>query len=238
MEIYNLTMEMVTSIVEDIFNDTDYIKKSGGIVSDEYKADIICFVLNRIPPAYTTSSRGLSHLSNTVFDKPQRNADIRALVYEAIRNLSGRRQNNSIRYEDFLPEPPLFNFPVIKGKVMYGKTFAPYSGSSIVLKINGIPALMNGDKWQNPCPLIEETEGHFIFWPIPLKADKSEEKKQFSIGLELQAEGYKPINHYIDLELTSEDKIDIHNETTHFLKVDPIYLFSIDEPEEIIPPQK
>jgi competence protein ComFB len=133
------------------------------------------------------------------------------------------------------PDPPMYNFPIIKGKVIDGKTFAPYSGSDISLKMSGEIVIMNGSRWSNPVPLIDETEGSFLFWPFPVKAESADESRIFSFQIELNAEGFKPVKHFINFELTADDQFVNSMEVNRIFNVEPIYLFGLNEPEEIIP---
>ncbi|MDC7225519.1 MAG: late competence development ComFB family protein [Spirochaetales bacterium] len=235
MDIHNLMEELVIDTVEEIFSDPDYIKQAGCCDSDHCRTDVVCYVLNRIPPIYATSSRGLAHIGKTVIDKPQIIADIAALVNEGIKQVGAHNRNDSPEPDYEIPEPPLYNFPIIKGKVIDGKTFAPITGTSISLKMDGVLVPMHASRWSNPSPLVEETEGDFLFWPRSVKAGSAAEKKSFSLQLELAAEGYKPVKHFVNLELDAEDQFVSSTEVNRIFKVEPIYLFDKNEPEEIIP---
>lgn len=235
MKIHNLMEKIVIDTVEEIFSNEDFIQKAGCCNTESCKLDVICYVLNRIPPKYTTSSRGLAHIGNSYIDNPQSIADVTALVNEGIRQVGTNQRPSFDKQDPSLPELPVFNFPIIKGRVYDGKTFAYYSGSQISLKINGSAASMSSPKWNNPSELIEETEGSFLFWPMPVKAESPDEKRGFSLSIEINADGYKPVKHFIDLELTAENHYVESMEVSRIYKVEPIYLFGLNEPEEIIP---
>ena len=234
MKPHNLMEELVTDTVDDIFKNEEYLGRAGCPASNQCKLDVICYVLNRIPPLYTTSSRGLAHLEKSYIEKPQSTADIAALVNEGIRQV-GLHQRPDTVDSAALPEPPMFNFPIIKGQVFDGKTFAPFSGSSIELKSDYGTVPMRGSSWNNPCPLVEETEGRFLFWPMPVKALKAGEERTFAFSIELNADGYKTARHFISLNLTADDEFVNSMELNRIHSVEPIYLFGINEPEEIIP---
>ncbi|HAK44394.1 MAG TPA: hypothetical protein DCO79_00505 [Spirochaeta sp.] len=233
MEIHNLMEELVIDTVEEIFSDQAYIEQLGCTNTETSKIDVVCYVLNRIPSIYTTSSRGLAHIGKTVIDKPQIIADIAALANVGIRQVGNRRRNDVSDSTQVVPEPPLFNFPIIKGKVIDGKTFAPHAGNAISLKMNGELVPMHGKRWNNPSPLVKETEGGFLFWPFPVKAKTIGEEKTFSFILELEADGYKPVKHFFDLHLESDNEFINSTELNKIFKIEPIYLFDINEPEEI-----
>lgn len=235
MEVHNLMEELVIDTVEDIFSDQAYIEGAGCCNSDLCKTDVVCYVLNRIPATYTTSSRGLAHLGQSVINKPQSNADISALANEGIKQVGAHRRPVKTDNEYNYPDPPMFNFPIIKGKVIDGKTFAPYAGSEISLTISGKLVAMNGSRWSNPAQLIDETDGSYLFWPLPIKADVEMEKRKFSFSIELNAEGYKPVKHFINFELSADKEFVNSMEVNRIFKIEPIYLFGINEPEEIIP---
>ena len=235
MEIHNMMEEMVVDTVEDIFSNKEYIEKAGCNETKVCKTDVICYVLNRIPPIYTTSSRGLAHVGNTFIDEPQSIADITALVNEGIKQVGAHHRPKSIPEKVQIPEPPMYNFPIIKGKVIDGKTFAPYCGSEISLMMSGELVSMNGPTWNNPSQLIDETAGGFLFWPQPVKADSLDEKRTFSLSIELNAPGFKPVKHFIKFDLKADTEFINSMEVNNIFKVEPIYLFGINEPEEIIP---
>ncbi len=234
MGIHNLMEELVIGKVEDIFADPEFIAKNGCNNSDECKTDVVCYVLNRVPPIYTTSSRGLSHISKSYIDQPQSTADIAALINEGIRQVGSHRRLEEGSSPESAPNPPLFNFPIIKGSVFDGKTFAPYAGADISLKLDGNLVAMNGPRWNNPSRLIKETEGGFLFWPLPVGAGAIDEQREFSLSIELNADGYKPVKHFINLNLEADNEYIQSTEVTRIYKVDPIYLFRVDEPEEIM----
>ncbi|MBI9106848.1 MAG: late competence development ComFB family protein [Spirochaetales bacterium] len=234
MKPHNLMEELVINTVDDIFSNEDYLTRTGCPNSDQCRIDVVCYVLNRIPPLYTTSSRGLAHLGKTYIEQPQSTADIAALVNEGIRQVATHQRPSSDPASEEFPEPPMFNFPIIKGQVFDGRTFAPYSGSAINLKSDYGLVPMRDNRWNNPCPLIEETEGRFLFWPMPVSADKPGEERTFSFALELEADGYKQVRHFITFNLTSDDKFVNSMEVNRIYTVESIYLFDQNEPEEII----
>ena len=235
MEVHNLMEKIVIDTVEDIFSNVEYLDKNRCPNTNACKTDVICYVLNRIPPKYTTSSRGLAHLGNAYIDKPQSLADVTALVNEGIKQVGAHKRPAVTEQDPALPELPVFNFPIIKGKVFDGKTFAPHCGSMISLKMNSELTPMIDLKWNNPAELIDETDGSFLFWPMPVKSASIGEEHDFSFTININAEGYKPVKHFINLSLISENSYVNSMEVSRIYKVESIYLFKIDEPEEIIP---
>lgn len=235
MDIHNLMEELVIDTVEEIFQDQAYIEQAGCCNSDICKTDVVCYVLNRIPPVYTTSSRGFAHIGKSVIEDSQHTADIAALANEGVKQVGSHRRQDKPVKKMVQPEPPIFNFPIIKGKVINGKTFAPHAGNSISLKMNGEIVPMHDPRWNNPSLLVAETEGGFLFWPSPVKAETVNECKSFSFVLELEAEGYKPVKHFINLNLEADNSFVNSAEVNRIFKVEPIYLFDLNEPEEIIP---
>jgi len=236
MKPHNLMEELVMDTVDDIFKNTEYLDRTGCPDCEQSRIDVICYVLNRVPPLYTTSSRGLAHLDKSYIEKPQSTADIATLVNDGIRQIAlHQRPSSDYTGSVELPAPPMFNFPIIKGQVFDGKNFAPHSGSSIILKSDYGPVQMRGSRWNNPCPLIEETEGRFLFWPMPVKAEKPGQERTFSFSIELKAAGYKPVKHFITFNLTADDEYVNSMEVNKIFTVESIYLFGENEPEEIIP---
>lgn len=235
MKPHNLMEELVIDTVEETFSNEDYLSKTGCPDCEQSKIDVTCYVLNRIQPLYTTSSRGLAHLDKSYIEQPQSTADVAALVNEGIKQVASHQRPSSGDSGADLPEPPMFNFPIIKGQVFDGKTFAPFSGGNITLKSDDGIVRMRGARWLNPCTLIEETESRFLFLPMPVKADVIGEARVFSFSIEIDADGYKPVKHFISLNLTADNDYVNSMEVNRIHTVESIYLFSQDEPEEIIP---
>ena len=235
MVVHNLMEELVVNIVDEIFDNKKYLGRTGCPDTKQCRIDVTCYVLNRIPPKYTTSGRGLAHIEKSIVDHPQINADITALVNEGIKQVSTHMRPGDFDDDNVLPEPPMFNFPIIKGKVFNGKTFAPHTGSSISLNDDSGLVRMRGESWNNPAALVQETDGSFHFWPAPVKASEPGEKRLFSFSIGIDAEGFKPIRHFISLDLTAEDRFVNSMEINSIYQVESIYLFGENDPEEIEP---
>ena len=94
---------------------------------------------------------------------------------------------------------------------------------------------MRGKRWNNPTNLVEETDGSFLFYPMPVKAEKAGENRLFSFSIEIEAEGYRPVKHFISFNLISEEKFINSMEVNSIYQVESVYLFDTDDPEEIIP---
>ena len=140
MTVHNILEEEVIERVNNIYNQA----KEQGIAwltcdCEQCRLDTTSYVLNRIPPRYVVSGRGVSH--NVSLDDTQLKADINSLVIEAIQAISNARRpyHNSNKQEKIdTSENPAFNFPTFIGNVYDGTTFEPLPGAKVLLKHNNV----------------------------------------------------------------------------------------------------
>ena len=113
MNVHNLMEEMVYSGVNELF-DTVIESKADWLTCscEQCRLDTICYVLNRLPPHYIKSGRGLAYAQNEdAIDKMQLVADINRIALEGMKQVlakSGRimiraRLFPKLRYSTFLP---------------------------------------------------------------------------------------------------------------------------------------
>ncbi len=235
MKPHNIMEDLVVQTVEELFENPSLVNRTGCVDNRQCRTDVVCYVLNRLKPMYTTSGRGLTHIEKSYLEKPQIVADITALANEGLRQVGTHMRPEDTAINDIheFSQKFFFNFPIIKGKVYNGKTFAPYFGSEVKLFLNNNPAKMRDKSWQNPCPLVSETDGIFMFWPFPEEAENMGNEQTFSFRIEIEADGFKPVKHFFSMEITAEDAFVDAMEIDCIHKLDDIYLFPADEPEEI-----
>ena len=88
MKVHNLMEEFVTQIVNELYDNLVENKARWITCSCEScRLDAISYVLNRIPPHYIISGRGVVYTAQMLND-PQLRADVSALSMEAIRIIS------------------------------------------------------------------------------------------------------------------------------------------------------
>lgn len=226
MSVHNVMEDLVTQDVNDLFDAAEKTKEPWLTCScKQCRLDTICYVLNRIPPKYIKSGRGLAYSrTDTYIDKTQVAVDISRLSLEGMKQvLSTRRPHGEITE---LPVPPVFNFPTIVGKVLNGLTFEPEKNLSVSLLLNGKLAESINLSWENPYVVSSHTPGAFSFWVKPQKAAKNDQKQVFHFEIRVEAEGYSAINYYFELGLQSQDFLRTAYTAEHTYTIPDLHLFS------------
>src|SRR5574344_2154252 len=210
MKVHNIMEEYVQSRVELLFNQLNGSRPSWFPCDcDVCRSDTVSYVLNRIPPRYVVSGRGVIH-NSALLDDTQIRADVDALSLEGIRLINSIQRPYHKANQIHQPEvrtnaEPSFNFPVFIGAVYDGMTFGPLSDVKVSLKNdNSQPVEMFDRTWSNPCSTYKSTKGTYSFWAKPLHAEKKGESKLFHFTLEVTAEGYTPITYGFDIPVVSE----------------------------------
>jgi competence protein ComFB len=234
VEIHNIIEDLVLETVNEIFDEAspeDFPLTH----CHQCRLDVACYVLNRVKPEYLISGRGLVYYETDYQGRLQKKADLVALVNEGIRKVNSNRRpyyKLSAETQEALPEPPLFNFPAIMGRVLQGKTFEPVSNVTVCLKSNGELVPMIDYTWQNPYLVVESIRGNFTFLPRPIQAENMEESRHFPFELCLDADGFSPLQHFFELDLTAENELRHSFHAQHTLRCGELYLFPEDEPME------
>jgi competence protein ComFB len=211
MEIHNIVEDLVDSVVKDIFQTEAKDGRLGFCTCPQCRLDVACYVLNKLSPEYIVSGRGVVYASKDYQGKIQKQADAITLANEAWRRIDQSRRPHfehraAKRHLDF-PQPPVFNFPTIIGRLFNGLTFAPMDGVEVSLFRDGAEARMMDANWQNPCLLFSRTGGTYIFWPYPEGADSAGESRVFEFELRARAEGFTELEHFFSLRVSCEDSI-------------------------------
>jgi competence protein ComFB len=209
MNVHNYAEEMVFSIVSEIFNAEEAKAEKRFCTCELCRTDVACFVLNRIPPLYQTSGRGLAHRELDYKTKLQREADLVALVHEGIdRITTTRRIHGGISEEisEAQAKGCFFNFPQIVGRLFHSTRFEPISGIPVrLLSQDDTELRMTDPRWANPCIIPKSTPGVFLFWPVPQKTEQSGTRRDFELIVAVDNPGFEPLRHYFTLPLTSEE---------------------------------
>ena len=230
MKVHNVMEELVTSRVALMYERLNETRPSWLTCDcEDCRIDAVSYVLNRIPPRYVVSGRGIVHTMN--IPMPQIKADIDALTMEAIRVI------NSVKrpyHKDLAPsvhseESQIsFNFPIFSGNVFDGASFEPLIDCTITLKCDEHNADMIDKTWSNPCKTYAATNGSYSFWVKPFKADKVGESKYFTFTVEVSANGYAPASHAFSIPLVSEAEQRNEACTSYSLKIQDLFLFRSD----------
>ena len=236
MNVHNMMEDLVTAEVNGLYEQIKRDKTSWlSCDCKNCRLDTVSYVLNRIPPKYVVSGRGVTH-SNEIFADHQLIADISAVAMDGIRIISSTkrpfhtlpREECEVQHE----ENPSFNFPTFTGTLLDGNTFEPISGAKVLLKLNGEPVEMVDMTWANPTQTFQSTKGAFTFWARPLHANKVGESAKFEFELEIEAAGYEKSYHYFDVPIISDATTKTELNTACSIKISDVVLFKREIFEE------
>ena len=237
MELHNTTEEMVVTRVDEIF---DAINRGEGTkkycVCDQCRIDIVCYTLNRAQPHYIISNRGVSRVQQETIERQQQLADITALIHDGFRQINHNRRpycELSMSEKNAILEKntPMFNIPVIMGRLFDGNNFAPISEVDVELLRNGELVKMKDGNWQNPCRIVSNAEGAFSFWPVPAKASVVDEPKVFEFTLQVKAPAFDTLTHTVKISVTSEVQTNPSFAMKRTYKLPHLYMFPPGEAE-------
>lgn len=233
MNVHNLMEELVYTEVNGLF-DTARARNAPWLTCScaNCRLDTICYVLNRIPPRYIKSGRGLAYNQNKeAIDKQQLAADISRLGLEGMKQvLSSLRPNHAT--DSDLPDTPVFNFPTFVGRVLDGLTFEPVKDISVLLLSDSKPVQSIDSSWENPYQITAHTPGTYTFWVRPESTKKEGINKVYSWEVRIEKPGYDPINYFFELGITSESVIRTAYSAEHSFILPDLHLFPADGESE------
>ncbi len=233
VNIHNLMEEQVSSRVNELYNQIRE-KGSAWLTCDceNCRVDAITYVLNRIPPRYVVSGRGVTYNSNIASDT-QLICDIDRIALEGIKLVSTAKRpyhktaklnaNGSVEIKT-----PVFNFPTFIGNIYDGSSFEPLSNAQVTLLENGVPAKMMDESWMNPCKTYSSTNGSYTFWVAPKSTEIEKENREFSFSIEVSSPGYDSITYQLTLPLVSEKNDRMALNSIYSLKIQDLFLFRSD----------
>jgi competence protein ComFB len=172
MAVKNLMEDIVSALVDEVLSKTS--KNSPEIYSDIYKDDIISYVLNRVPPKYYTSERGILHGKLEYQFVFQHKTDILLYTHEAINTIKKRRSSELLTASK--ENEKQYFLPHILGEILEETSFIIIPDVQVTLLYKGKPADMIDDSWKNPYITNKSTEGFFHFWPAVPKDVKKNDK--------------------------------------------------------------
>lgn len=237
MNVQNLMEAVVEDEVNKLYEQAKK-EKASWLTCDcpNCRMDTICYVLNRIPPKYVVSSRGITHVVGE-WDNHQIRADLDTIAFEGMKIVSSAKRpfhsQNSVVPAKPKEITPSFNFPAFMGNVIDGATFEPISGATVLLRCGAKPAKMVDKSWVNPCVTCKATKGTYSFWVNSEPAKKEGQNKKFKFTLEVTAEGYTPFKHNFEVPCISDAETKYQLESTFSLKLKDIVLFKEDYADEV-----
>lgn len=229
MNVHNMMEEIVTLSVNELY---DQVKAENikwlTCDCENCRLDTVSYVLNRIPPKYVVSGRGVTH-TTTELNKDQTKADIEAVAMEGMRIVSStKRPFHSQNRKDCVVQEnktPAFNFCTFTGTVLDGNSFEPVTNAKIVLKCEGKLADMVDMTWSNPYTTVKSNNGAYSFWMKSFPAEKAGITKQFNFSLEVSAPDYSEQVYHFDMTITSEDSVRNELNSIFSVKLKDIVLF-------------
>lgn len=233
LNVHNVMEEFVEKRVNALYNQIEKSNDSGVSCSCENcRLDTVTFVLNRIPPKYIVSGRGVTHIAMALEKDKQLVADIEKLAVEGMRlvNDSKRPYHQDNRKDSDFNDEILsaFNFPTFLGNVYDGQTFEPLADANVLLKLKDSKAPMVDVTWENPCKTYSSTEGSYSFWVKPLICEKEGELKKFTFTVEVSAPNYETSSYSFTIPLSSEKIQKNSLNSAYSLKIQNIFLFRSD----------
>ena len=238
MELHNTLEATVISKVDEIFEALNTEGNNGKFCTcRQCRMDVICYVLNRTPPHYIVSNRGASRVLVEDIGRQQQTADISALIYEGLKQVSDNLRPNFKHFPEKGAagngsEIPMFNVPTIMGRVFNGNNFAPLSGVNVELLWNGELVDMKDGNWQNPCHIVSNVEGNFSFWPAPVTASKDNKHKIFEYILRVSAPEFETLAHVFKIPVASEIRATGSFSLDRTFKLPDLYMFPPGEAEK------
>lgn len=236
MKIHNLMEEYVSNHVNKLYDEFErerpvWLRCSCG----DCRMDVTSYVLNRVPPRYVVSGRGVVH-SESVLSDAQLRADVDTLTLEGIRLINAlsrpyHKVQRSMSQET--TDEPSFNFPVFMGNVLDGSTFEPVSNACVTLKMDDENAIMLDKTWSNPCTTCQATKGVYSFWVRPMPAAQVDEAQKFVFTIMIKAEDYSPATYSFDLTIVSEKCRNMEMDSSFSLKIQDMFLFRLDASESL-----
>jgi competence protein ComFB len=171
MAITNLMHDIVINILDEVLK-----KESNKKITENNRDDIIAYVLNRVPPKYVTSERGLLYGILDARYQVQQQVDILLLIYEAINKIVTRRDPEK-DHKDRLHLDKTSLLPHIVGQVLEESSLSIISDVEVILTYGKAKAAMVDSDWDNPYITNTATKGHFHFWPRYIRSSMGKKSK-------------------------------------------------------------
>ncbi|HCC36946.1 MAG TPA: competence protein ComFB [Treponema sp.] len=234
MVIHNIIEDIVFGSIDNIFQS---MQKEGNpenfCFCEQCRLDTACYVLNRCQPHYILSNRGVARLEQKSLQWQQLEADIASLIHDGLKRVKHNQRPNT-SHDDSVTvnedEPrPVYNIPVIMGRIFDGATFAPLSGVQVELRWNGSLVSMRDQNWQNPYVLVANTAGAFTFWPAAVNASASDNHKIFEYLIKIEHPEYETLTHFFKIPVVSKIQKSVSFSIDRTFKLPDLYMFPPDD---------
>lgn len=212
MFIHNIMEDKVLSFLAEILKE-----KKGICKCQQCQMDMACYALNKLKPKYIISSRGIVHSNDSSLETQQNNADIFAVINEAVEKVSSStRHSPQFEYKELQEkitgaqeEIFYYNFPQITGRVICSDSLLPIIDAKVWLLNNNDekPITMVNNSWNNPVHLVDRMNGSFAFWPVPLITKDNNKEMEFQFNIKIQKNEYETLFKLVVSQITSSDKM-------------------------------
>ncbi|MCP4138656.1 MAG: late competence development ComFB family protein [bacterium] len=200
MAIVNLMEDIVKSVTDKVVKNN---KEFAQLSSNE--DDIIAYVLNRVPPKYSTSERGILHGKLETKFEIQQKTDILMLVFEAAKVIMNGRASE-ISTGAGANQLGTHCFPHVIGEILEETTLTVIPGVEVSLYFGDTPVGMVDPTWKNPYSTNKATMGHYHFWPVYLENVMGTGP---NVPLKMVARHPKFVDNSVDIDLEILDKPDM-----------------------------
>jgi competence protein ComFB len=225
--------------VEEVFANIIKEGNTGNFCTcSQCRLDTACYALNRTSPRYIISNRGAARAELETIARQQSEADITTLIYEGLKRVNHNQRPFFNHSEDALAagasekRAPVFNIPSVVGRLFDGSNFAPVSNVKIELRRNGDLVPMKDKNWQNPYNLVSQTEGTFVFWPVPIPAESADLHKIFEYSIKIEGQDFEPLTHFFKIPVMSEIQSASSFSLERTFKLPDLYMFPPGEAEK------
>ena len=231
MDVHNTVEDTVIAKVKQLFEEIGNNKANRNIcLCEQCQVDVTCYALNRLPPRYIVSNRGVSRVKNESIEYQQQAADIVSLVNEGLKIVSHNQRPNfshssEIKSAGLDSKQPVYNVPAIMGRVFNGVNFAPVSDVKLELIWDNKLISMKDGNWQNPCVIVPKNEGNYSFWPAADIASGVGKHKLFEYTLKVSAAGFETLVHFFKIPVASEISIAGSFSLERTFKLPDLYIF-------------
>jgi hypothetical protein len=179
MRLKNYNEDLVLETVKIVLRDREDVQATRAFV-----LDVAAYALNRIPPKYITSERGLTREliqaggGNGNGEEGERLLNVIeliTLVNRAVDVVVRRRRDNGPARPAHRSEPAddadlhltyFYNMPHIFGRIVDAGDRTPVIAAEATLWINERVSVPAEPGWRNPYTTNEQTKGYFSFWRL------------------------------------------------------------------------
>ena len=224
MRLRNYQEEIVLAVIPLVLEDHPDVVADATLVHD-----VAAYVLNRLPPRYIMSERGLTRIAaeQWLFDpddvslakgKDGTNpallgmVQLLILVNKAVELVKGRRGVGGGAHPKRRGRKPApgaevesgywHNCPQIIGRVLDSKRKTPVVGAAVTLRAGRLGVLRTERGWRNPCVVNEETDGYYSLWPRALR--DGQESRSLTLRFSFEHPDYAPASRLYRLRSRGE----------------------------------